>query len=144
MPTSPSSLTMTAVSPMSGGRAAGDERRLAAPEEAGHEAHRCLSKAQEEVGIEGIERPPRQLLGLAPDRAQVLDHGGPASSVAEDVHATGPLVEPKAEADSTRFRSRNRMTRARRSLACSAQRSLSRTPQRLHIYGPGSTSDGRC
>ena len=56
-----------------------------------------LDKGDEEVGIERIERPPRQPLGLEPDRAQVFDHRRSSCPVAEDVDAAGPLVEPEAE-----------------------------------------------
>ena len=99
MPTSPSSLTMTAVSPMSGWPSS-LEMSVVLPlprKPVTRVDGRLRQGSAQEVGIERVERPSRELLGLAPDRAQVLDHGGPARPVAEDVHAARPLVEPEAE-----------------------------------------------
>ena len=54
-------------------------------------------RARASVGIERVERPPGQLLGLDPERAEVVDDGRAALAVAQDVDAAAPVVEPEAE-----------------------------------------------
>ena len=75
-----------------------DERRLAAPEEAGDERDRPLHEASDasSAGSSGIERAAREALGLDPQRGEVADESRPALAVAEHVHAGRPGVDGQA------------------------------------------------
>ena len=78
MPISPSSFTITAVSPMLGmAQQARDQRRLAAAEEARDERDGDLAasaaKRADEPGSSGSSGAPGEALGLDPERAEVGD-----------------------------------------------------------------------
>src|ERR671919_1056176 len=101
IPTSPSSLTSTAVSPRSGWR-----RRLARsvvlplprnPVSTVTGSLLAMAEAGDEAGIERIEAPSRQALGLSPEGSEVGDDGRAALAVAEDVDAAAPVSELEPE-----------------------------------------------
>src|SRR5262245_21264231 len=97
MPTSPSSLTMTAVSPMSGWLSRREMSVvLPLPRKPVTRETGVLAKSRQKPVVEGIQRPTRELLRLAPDGAQVLDDRRPSRRLTEDVDTAGPLVEPQA------------------------------------------------
>src|SRR5262245_21830681 len=88
---------MTAVSPMSGW----PSRRemsvvLPLPRKPVTRDTGVLANGRQELVVERIERRSRELLRLAPDRAEVLDDRRPSRPVAEDIDPAGPLVEPQA------------------------------------------------
>src|SRR5262249_17389343 len=55
-----------------------------------------LAKGGQQPGIQRVERPPGELLGLGPERADVGHDGGASLAVAECVDAAGPVRERQA------------------------------------------------
>src|SRR6059058_74060 len=101
MPTSPSSLTITAVSPIPRWR----RRReisvvLPLPRKPVTRSTGSLQSADKRVhqrGVERVEPPPRQAFRLGPERADVVDDDGPPLAISQDVDSTSPVVEPQTD-----------------------------------------------
>ena len=123
MPISPSSLTITAVSPIEG-----CSRRLESkvvlplprkPVRTATGARRSISaRAPHEPGVQRIERASGQPLGRLPERAEVADDLRPALAVAQHVDAAAPVAELAARSGRAPDSVAPRGTReARRALA---------------------------
>src|SRR5438067_8840207 len=99
MPISPSSLTITAVSPMSGWRSRCEiSVVLPLPRKPVTTVSGVLSaKRPDQLGIERVERPAGEPLGLLPEHPQVGDDRSASLCVAEHVRPAAPVVEPQPE-----------------------------------------------
>ena len=101
MPISPSSFTITAVSPMPGW-----PRRLAIsvvlplprkPVTSATGSLPSAAKGVHEAGVERVEGSAGEALRLDPQHAKVVDDGRPALAVPQDVDSASPVVEPQTE-----------------------------------------------
>src|SRR5581483_6302742 len=101
MPTSPSSFTITAVSPSAG---CSSSREISVvlplprkPVTTTTGSFDASGKRAHELGVERIERPACEPLGLHPQRPEVRDDGRPALQVAQQVDPAAPVVETQPE-----------------------------------------------
>src|SRR5437763_1441 len=96
--TSPSSFTITAVSPICGWESSrASSVVLPLPRKPVRRVTGVFSaKAADELRIERIERPPGELRSLCPEHAEVVDDRGVPLAVSQDVDAAGPVAELEA------------------------------------------------
>src|SRR2546421_9043030 len=99
--TSPSSLTITAVSPISGWGSKRERSVVFAlprkPVSSATGVYELSGKGAEEIGVERVERPPGERSRLRPEDAEVVDDHSTTLGVAKDVDAAGPIVEGQPE-----------------------------------------------
>ncbi len=135
--TSPSSLTITAVSPMSGW-ASRRESSVVFPlprKPVTQRDRRLQTRARPaEPGRAGRAARPASRSASTQSAPRFVDDGRAPLAVAEDVDAAAPVVEPQPEVVEHAVQQRDRgSARPRRPPSCSAQCSSSRTPQSAHM-----------
>src|SRR5581483_1440331 len=97
MPTSPSSFTITAVSPMSGwARSREISVVFPDPRKPVTSVTGVLGKGGQQPRVERVERPAGELLRFGPEHSDVRDDGRPPLAVAQGVNASGPVRKGQA------------------------------------------------